>query len=102
MTALPEQLAVPVRERLSLNRRVSAINASGRGWRVSAEDGAAVHAREVVIATDDSRGAVDRGAPAPTAASSPTGGPLTGRGTVRPCSGWTAVPAGRGPSSTPR
>ena len=67
MTALPQQLAVPLRERLSLNRRVSAIKASGRGWRVSAEDGAAVHAREVVIATDTTAAAQwIGGAPAPT------------------------------------
>ncbi|MBI5336898.1 MAG: FAD-dependent oxidoreductase [Mycolicibacterium rufum] len=52
MAALPRQLAASLGDRVTLNRRVADVTASDGGWRVSADDGATVQAREVVIATD--------------------------------------------------
>ena len=72
MAALPRQLAAPLRGRIALNRRVSEITASARGWQITAEDGAQLRAREVVIATDASAAARWLGDPAP-----PTHGVVT-------------------------
>ncbi|MCV7072559.1 FAD-dependent oxidoreductase [Mycobacterium rufum] len=57
MAALPHQMAAPLGERVALNRRVAGITRSDGGWRVDAEDGATVRAREVVVATDATRAA---------------------------------------------
>lgn len=67
MTALPRQLAAPLGERVVLNRPVAGITRSDGGWRVDAEDGSTVRAREVVIATDATAAAQwISGAPTPT------------------------------------
>ncbi|KRE34595.1 amine oxidase [Mycobacterium sp. Soil538] len=98
MAALPRQLAAPLGERVALNRRVSGITASDGGWRVSAEDGTAVRAREVVVATDATAAAQWIGG-----AATPTRGVVTDWwATDRPWSGppmlWVdGRPGARGP-----
>lgn len=52
MHALPRQLAAALTDRVALRRRVTEIGEERTGWRVAAEDGEVLHARQVVIATD--------------------------------------------------
>ncbi|TRW83197.1 FAD-dependent oxidoreductase [Mycolicibacterium sp. 018/SC-01/001] len=52
MAELPRQLAAPLGERVALQRRVVEIGRTGPTWQVRSDDGNAVAAREVVIATD--------------------------------------------------
>ena len=52
MQALPRQLASPLTDRVSTGRRVTHVANAGAGWRVTAEDGAVLQARHVVIAAD--------------------------------------------------
>ncbi|BBX16797.1 amine oxidase [Mycolicibacterium duvalii] len=67
MRALPRQLAMPVADRISVNRRVAGVRATAGGWQVSAEDGTTLRAREVVVATDTAAAARLTGAvPVPT------------------------------------
>jgi Flavin containing amine oxidoreductase len=52
MQALPRQLASPLMDRVSTGRRVTDVVKAGGGWRATAEDGAVLRARQVVIAAD--------------------------------------------------
>lgn len=52
MHALPRQLAAPLAERISTQRRATEAIVDGAGWRVTAEDGAVLRARQVVVAAD--------------------------------------------------
>jgi phytoene dehydrogenase-like protein len=64
MQALPRMLAEPIRDRITLDRRVIGVDRARDGWTVTT-DGNSVHAREVVIATDPVTAATLTGAPPP-------------------------------------
>ncbi len=71
MQALPELLAAPLGDRITLNHQVSRVERNGTGWHVSGPDGT-LHARDVVVATDPTTAAELTGSTTP-----PTHGVVT-------------------------
>lgn len=64
MQALPRALAEPIRDRITLERRVTDVARDGDGWVVHGE-AHAIHASEVVVATDPLSAASLTGLPSP-------------------------------------